>query len=250
VVHALRAQYNLLAAHVAMYRAIKAMQGCASSVGVAHHLRVIEPERAGNPADRAGAAFLRWLFNDGFARALCEGTHYGPFGMGLAEEAKGTHDFFGVNYYSRDFVRFDPNRPADLFLPRSVAPGAEVNDLGWEIYPQGLGRILRRWGGRARVPLYVTENGVADAADRLRPSFLVRHLAEIAQALSDGIDVRGYYHWSLLDNFEWAEGYAARFGLYEVDFATQERIERPSARLYARIVEARAVDGETWRRYG
>jgi beta-glucosidase len=246
---ALRAQLNLLAAHVAMYRAIKQTQGGSASVGVAHHLRVLEPERPRRVADRAGATLLRWLLNDGFARALCEGTHYGPFGMGVAEEARGSHDFFGINYYSRDLVRFDPRRPADVFLPRRVTPGAEVNDLGWEVYPEGLGLLLRRWSARSGRPLLVTENGTADASDRQRSSFLVRHLAEVSRAIADGVDVRGYYHWSLLDNFEWSEGYSARFGLHHVDFTTQSRTPRPSASLYSRIAAARAIDEETWRAY-
>jgi beta-glucosidase len=249
VVLALRAQHNLLAAHVGMYRAIKELQGDASQVGVAHHLRILEPQRQRRRVDRLGAELLRWLFNDGFARSLCEGTHYGPFGMGLADEAKGTHDFFGLNYYTRDLVRFDLSRPADVFLPRTVTPGAEVNDLGWEVYPEGLGRLLREWSVRSGKPIHVTENGIADATDHQRPSFLVRHLAEVSRALADGIDVRGYFHWSLLDNFEWAEGYAARFGLYSVDFATQARTARPSASLFSRIAAAGAIDAETWRRY-
>ena len=249
LVHALRAQYNLLASHVLMYRAIKERQGDASSVGVAHHLRLMEPERPGRLADLLGSRLLGWLFNDGFARALCEGTHYGPFGMGLADEARGTHDFFGLNYYSRDLVRFDPGRPEDFYLPRSVAPGAEVSDLGWEIYPEGLGRLLRDWSARSDRPILVTENGLADASDRRRPSFLVRHLAEIARAAADGIDVQGYYHWSFLDNFEWAEGYSARFGLHAVDFATQTRVPRPSALVYSRIAASRSIDAELWRLY-
>ena len=250
LVKALRAQHNLLAAHVAMYRAIKEHQGDASSVGVAHHLRLLEPERPRRFADVLGARLLRWLFNDGFVRSLCEGTHYGPFGMGLADEAKGAHDFLGLNYYTRDLVGFDPGRPGDVYLPRSVAPGAEVNDLGWEVYPEGLGRLIREWSARSGRPILVTENGIADAADRQRPSFLVRHLAEVSRAIADGIDVRGYYHWSLLDNFEWAEGYSARFGLHEVDFTTQVRTARPSALLYARIAGSRSIDSETWRRHG
>jgi beta-glucosidase len=246
---ALQAQHNLLAAHLAMYRAIKARLGAATQVGVAHHLRVFAPVRPGRWTDRAGASFLRWAFNDAFARALCEGTHYGPFGAGLADEAKGTHDFFGLNYYTRDLVRFDLRRPGDVFLPRRVVAGAEVNDLGWEVYPEGLGQLLRSWSARAGVPIYVTENGIADASDLQRPSFLVRHLAEIAQAIARGIDVRGYYHWSLLDNFEWAEGYSARFGLVAVDFQTQSRTIRPSASLYARIAAASSIDAETWQLY-
>jgi beta-glucosidase len=247
---ALRAQHNLLAAHVDMYRVIHERQGDAAQVGVANHLRVLEPARPGNPLDRAGTALLRWAFNDAFARALCEGALYGPFDEALAVRAQGTQDFFGLNYYTRDLVQFDPTRPGDVFLPREVKPGAEINDLGWEVYPEGLGRLIREWAGRSGVPILVTENGLADASDRQRPSFLVRHLAEVARARAAGIEVAGYFHWSLLDNFEWAEGYAARFGLLDVDFATLARRPRPSAYLYAKIAAARAIDAETWRLHG
>ncbi len=247
---AIRAQHNLLAAHVDIFRAIHDQAGDSASVGVAHHLRVFEPARPGNPADRAGSALIRWGFNDAFARALCEGTIYGFYDASLAARAKGTQDFFGLNYYTRDLVRFNPMRPGDVFLPRGVKPGAEINDLGWEVYPEGLGRLIREWAGRSGVPILITENGVADASDRQRPSFLVRHLAEVARARAEGIDVAGYFHWSLIDNFEWAEGYRARFGLVDVDFATQARSPRPSAALYRKIATARVIDAETWRLHG
>ena len=162
-----------------------------------------------------------------------------------------TQDFFGLNYYSRDHVRFDRTRPSEMFLDRTVPPGAELSELGWEIHPEGLYETLSTWWQKSgRIPMYVTENGIADARDRMRPSFLVRHLARVARAIHDGIDVRGYYHWSLLDNFEWAEGYAPRFGLVAVDYATQRRVIRPSGHLYARIAAARAIDDATWRTFG
>ncbi len=104
--------------------------------------------------------------------------------------------------------------------------------------------MLDAWWPRARVPIYITENGIADADDDQRPRFLVRHLAEVARAIARGVDVRGYMHWSLLDGFEWAEGYAPRFGLVEVDRVTQERSPRPSAELYARIARARRIDAD------
>jgi beta-glucosidase len=87
----------------------------------------------------------------------------------------------------------------------------------------------------------VTENGIADAADAKRARFLVAHLAQLEAALASGVDVRGYFHWSLLDNFEWAEGYGPRFGLVAVDYATQARTVRPSGELYARIARTRAL---------
>jgi beta-glucosidase len=156
-------------------------------------------------------------------------------------EARGTQDFFGLNYYSRDDVSFSPRSAGELFVRRGVPRGAEVSDLGWEIYPEGLGVLARTWARRSGLPVYVTENGIADAGDTKRESFLVRHLAEVARAIEDGVDVRGYFHWSLLDNFEWSEGYAPRFGLFEVDYATLERRARPSAVAYAKIAKERAL---------
>jgi beta-glucosidase len=243
-----RAHYGLLEAHVAAYRALKETRGDDARVGVAHHLRAVQPLRPASPRDRAATRAFARLFNDAFPLALCDGTMFGPLdalfrskGGFRVRDARGSHDFFGVNYYSRDVVRFSPKQPGDLFMGRGVPPGAEVNDLGWEVYPAGLGAVLRDWAARSGLPLYVTENGIADAADAQRARFIVRHLAEVARAIADGVDVRGYFHWSLVDNFEWAEGYAPRFGLIEVDYATQARRVRPSAEAYTRIARSRAV---------
>jgi beta-glucosidase len=223
---AMRAQRRLLRAHDAAYRALKDARGDAVQVGVAHHLRAVEPERPGSRADRAAAALFGRVFNDAFAAAACR---------------HGTQDFFGINYYSRDLVRFSARHAAELFVERRVPRGAEVSDLGWEIHPRGLGDVVRRWARTSRLPVYVTENGIADARDQKRGAFLVAHLAELERAIADGVDVRGYFHWSLLDNFEWAEGYEPRFGLVDVDYATGARRTRDSARLYARIARERRL---------
>jgi beta-glucosidase len=242
----LRAHYALLEAHVRAYRAVKEVRGDAQ-VGVAHHLRAATPAHPGSLPDRVAAHTLDRAFNHAFAFAVSEGTLFGPLDALLPRrgfrvaEARGTQDFLGVNYYTRDVVRFSPAKAQELFIQRSVGPGAEVSDLGWEIYPPGLGELLRAWGRKTGLPVYVTENGIADAADRKRGRFIARHLAEIARAIADGVDVRGYFHWSLLDNFEWAEGYEPRFGLAAVDYATQTRTLRPSAWEYAQIARERAV---------
>jgi beta-glucosidase len=221
---AVRAHGRLLEAHTAAYRTLKDARPDAS-VGLAHHLRVVQPERA-RLRDRVAASTFRRVFNDAFAEAVCRA---------------GTQDFFGINYYTRDVVRFAPGNVAEGFVHRGVPKGAEVSDLGWEVYPEGLGQLVRAWGRRSGLPVYVMENGIADASDAKRASFVVRHLAELARAMDEGIDVRGYFHWSLLDNFEWADGYEPRFGLVEVDYATQERRVRDSARVYARIARERSV---------
>ena len=256
---AMRAHEHLLAAHVRAYRAIHEVagqRGWSAEAGVAHHLRVVQPSRPKHPADRLGVRVLDRVFNESFASALCGDPQ--PMAERLILrlsgarriDARGTQDFFGLNYYSRDLVRFSRQHPEEMFVHREVPHDGEVSDLDWEVYPEGLGKLLRTWARRSGLPIYVTENGIADARDAQRSSFLVRHLAQVADAISNGIDVRGYYHWSLLDNFEWAEGYGPRFGLYEVDYATQQRKARPSAEVYRRIASSRQIDEALWSEHG
>ena len=112
--------------------------------------------------------------------------------------------------------------------------GAPRSDLNWELYPEGFYRVLRSLQ-REDLPIFVTENGIADAADVRRPDFLLTHIGAMLRAIHAGVPVRGYFHWTCFDNFEWAEGYSAKFGLIACDPVTQERRLRPSARLYAEI---------------
>jgi beta-glucosidase len=158
-------------------------------------------------------------------------------------------DFLGINYYTRNVVRAGPVDGLPLDAP---VEGVEVTGMGWEVYPDGLYDVLRRLGDAYDVPpLYVTENGAA-YPDRLeegrvddpdRTAYLARHLDAVARAIADGVDVRGYFLWSLLDNFEWAHGYAQRFGIVYVDFDTLERIPKASFRWYRDLIatEQRAV---------
>ncbi len=144
-------------------------------------------------------------------------------------------DFIGVNYYTRSHVAFDPLRPRTLFVRDEPPAGSTISDGGYsEVYPDGLLTVL----GHVRdyhLPIYITENGLPDADDDLRPGFIVDHLRRVAKAIEEGCPVRGYYHWSIVDNFEWAEGWSLRFGLHALDPATQVRTPRPSAALYAEI---------------
>jgi beta-glucosidase len=134
-------------------------------------------------------------------------------------------DWIGVNYYSRNVVGW-PWPHVELI---------ERTDFGWEIYPQGLYDVLKRVG-RYGKPVVITENGIADADDDQRPAYLVAHLRQAHRAISEGVDLRGYMHWSLLDNFEWAAGYSQCFGL-----ATRDRVLRPSASLYGTIARANSL---------
>ena len=126
-----------------------------------------------------------------------------------------------------------------------ATPGAQRTDLGWEVHPRGFEDALVEVGAFG-VPVLVTENGFADAADTLRPRALVEYLLHMGRAIARGVSVIGYLHWSLLDNFEWHDGFRPRFGLYRVDFDHPERPREPrrSARIYARIARANAIEAE------
>jgi beta-glucosidase len=242
---AVRAGRALARAHVEAYRVLHespGYRGEAPQVGLAQHLRVFDPARRGHRPDALAAAAQEAVFNWGFLDSLDRGRFYPPLGAGDAVPGwRPSLDYVGVNYYTRDRIRFAPARPGALFgLPERPA-GAWLNDLGWEVHPAGLGRLLRETYRRYGRPLWVTENGIADATDAGRPAFIAAHLAEVARVLAEGVPVRGYCHWSLYDNFEWAEGFAARFGLYAVDFRTQRRALRQGGRVYAGIVRTRAV---------
>lgn len=151
---------------------------------------------------------------------------------------RGHHDFLTIQYYFHDRIKFvRPVHPTDALR----------NDLGWEIYPKGIYNIIS-YLRTYHLPIYITENGLADAADSRRGKFIRDHLTWVHRAIEEGADVRGYFHWSLLDNFEWDKGYWPRFGLVHVDCATQKRTVRPSAQLYAEIIRANALsipDSET-----
>jgi beta-glucosidase len=157
-------------------------------------------------------------------------------------------DFLGVNYYSRNVVRNDPGALPPM--AKQVPPqDAERSEMGWEIYPEGLTEILlwiqQRYGA---IPLYITENGAAFqdqepsgegiVEDPLRVDYLRRHLAAAHDAMAAGVDLRGYFVWSLLDNFEWQQGYSKRFGIYRVDFATQQRSLKRSALFYREVARS------------
>jgi beta-glucosidase len=154
-------------------------------------------------------------------------------------------DFLGVNYYETKTVAADPAEP--WHRARVLPFTGQVTAGGLDVRPAALGRILRRVAGETGLPLYVTENGAAfhdyvdpegQVKDTERVAYLSDHFAEVLRAIEAGVDVRGYFIWSLLDNLEWADGYSRRFGLVFVDFGTQSRIPKASARWYQQRIAA------------
>ncbi len=142
-------------------------------------------------------------------------------------------DYIGLDYYFHNRIVFYP--------PFRKNINTETTDLGWEIYPQGIYNVLK-FLKQYNKPIIIIENGLADKEDKYREQFIKDHLFYVHKAMQEGADVRGYFHWSLLDNFEWAEGWEAKFGLFEVDRKTFERKARPSANAYAKICEEGGFD--------
>ncbi len=150
-----------------------------------------------------------------------------------------THDFLGINYYFNQYISFNGNKRlptmTDIYQVKQ-----DVSDLGWEIHPEGMFSVLTDFSDYHK-PIYITENGIASTNDDRRVRFLLAYLKEIYHAIAVGCDVRGYFHWSLLDNFEWENGYNPRFGLVEVDYSTQKRIPRPSSQVYKEIIKYNGI---------
>ena len=234
---------GLLLAHRDAYRELHRLARLHTQkpvrVGFAHHLRVFDPARSANLLDRLGAGFVDTLWNWMISDAIATGklTLSVPFVFHYSETIEGlegTEDFFGVNYYTRDRVRLEVLPKFNFRVEQT--PETARNDLGWEIYPEGFYRVLKEVAARRPgLPVIVTENGLADRMDAKRTQFLRDHLQALHRAIQDGVPVEAYCHWSLLDNFEWIEGFGPRFGLYEVDYATQQRTLRPSGEVFSRM---------------
>ena len=239
---------HLLQAHAAAYRVIHALHGNAQ-VGLVKHVQIFEPL---DPADRASAGlarFLDYMFNELTLRAVVDGRLRFPLSWSLSTHGPlvDSVDFWGLNYYHRQRVSLRNQNGGRLSMLQPT-PGARSATLGVtepmaRSTLRGMYRVLDRLK-HLRKPIYITENGLPDADDDLRPSFLLTHLAQVQRAISEGVDVRGYYHWSFTDNFEWAEGWALRFGLVALDHQTQIRTPRPSARLFSQMVSANAITRE------
>ena len=164
-------------------------------------------------------------------------------------EAKGTQDFLGINYYSRDNVAFDLFKPGMLFGRRFYRPDAALSPTGFIANePEGMFEAIK-WGTQFGVPMLITENGVEDPVDRLRPRYTVEHIHQMWRAVNFNWPVKGYFHWSLVDNFEWERGWTQRFGLWELDEETQIRRKRSSVDLYTEICRANGITSATVAKY-
>lgn len=202
--------YNLARAHRKSYKALK-KQHKHLQIGIAAQLGNIQAKRPHNIIDQFSTKYMRVFWNWWFLRRI-----------------RRHQDYVGFNYYFTDYFRGFMNREN---------PKVPLNDLGWYMEPEGLYPLLIRVWVRYKKPIIVTENGVADRNDEYRRWWIEESIVAMERAMSEGVDLRGYMHWSLLDNFEWKYGWWPEFGLVHVNKKTMERTIRPSAKWLAKRLE-------------
>jgi len=243
-----RVYTNLLRGHARAYRVIHEVQRHARA-GIAQNYRAIRPAGPLYVLDQIPARAVGHSFYEAFNDALVDGKLRMLSLRASVPEAARTQDFIGVNYYTVDMLRFNLFKPGELFGERFFAPGAELSSTGFIANePAGMWDALK-WANRYNLPILVTENGVEDANDQLRPRYLVEHLHQIWRAVNYTWPVKGYFHWSLVDNFEWERGWTQRFGLWGLDPDSQTRIRRPSVDLYAAICKQNAISYDAVEKY-
>ena len=182
-------------------------------IGVAAQLANIQAKRAHSFLDEVVTQWMRYFWNWWFLQRI-----------------KKEQDFIGLNYYFTDYYQFKlPPKPENPKLP--------LNDLGWYMEPEGIYPLLLRIWAHYKKPIIITENGVADHEDQYRRWWIEETIVAMQRAMSEGVVLKGYFHWSLLDNFEWAYGWWPKFGLVEVDRGTMKRKVRPSAKWFAQHIK-------------
>ncbi|MEW6107789.1 MAG: family 1 glycosylhydrolase [Nitrospirota bacterium] len=237
----IKALTNILKCHAGAYDIIHAK--CPNAqVSVAHNMAALAPWKKWNPMDKLLAKIAKYFYNHSLLDAFLTGRLRlaFPFQKELEFDVpiKGKLDFFGVNYYTRIHLRFNPLKKMGVEMRHLDIDGHGLTDMGWEIHPRGLEKVLR-YASRLNVPLIITENGIATKDSQKKIRFMKKHIDVVEQCKKQGMDIRGYFYWSLIDNYEWLQGLDARFGLYKVDFDTLKRIPTNAAAYYSYIIKSR-----------
>jgi beta-glucosidase len=243
-----RVMTNQVLAHARAYRAIHAIQPQAR-VGIALNYTPLVPAKSWSPLDRLATGVLQNAYNHFFPTALSTGKLHYPTHSRRLPEAKNTQDYLGINYYTRFACAVDLRLAGQKFIRYEPCEGIELSEngsLGND--PRGFFAALK-WANHFGLPIIVTENGIEDAGDNLRPRYIVQHIHQMWRAVNLSRPIKGYFHWTLVDNFEWERGWEHRYGLWELDVETQARRKRPSADLYAEICRENGLTSEMVARY-
>lgn len=234
---------NQVVAHAEAYQVIhrhyERVENRPVWVSLAMHISHFTPCRENSILDRWTVWIRNWFANDAFLDTARSGFLFFPSLFCEFLPSKGCLDYIGLNYYTRDFIRFK-SFSGDGFVGDVCAKDhhrEEVKDynmMGWEIHSEGLYQVLKRLK-KYNLPILVSENGIATQDDRQRVKFITDHLESVERAKTEGVDVMGYLYWSMLDNFEWAHGFGPRFGIVEMNYETQERKVRKSAQVLSEL---------------
>ncbi len=236
---------NLSVCHILSYKEIHRIQRENGIEGVkisfANHLRVFKAYNWWNPFHQLSSLFFNLAFQKNLTKTCMTGIPCFPvrkkefLSHGITRGRY--YDFIGINYYTRGAVRF---------MKESFFPGKKYNDLGWELYPEGIVKLARELYTTYHAPIYITENGTCDKEDAFRSKYIYDHIKLLCES---GLPVERYYYWTFIDNFEWAEGEKAPFGLVELDWETQKRTVRNSGEFYTELIENSGVTEEMYNTY-
>jgi beta-glucosidase len=231
---------NLMLAHTEAYLTIKRLD-IQAQVGIATAIYAFDPSSWWNIVDVIATYYSNRNMNETLLYYLTNGVfdYYYPFMVNeeYESETMNTFDFIGVNFYTRFVIHFNPFDD-QIFQNQQDYSIDKITDMDWEIYPEGLYRVLKTVASFTNKPIYITENGIADDSNTKREKFIKDHLLVMNKAISEGIDVKGYFYWSLIDNFEWTKGFSKRFGLYQVDFENQKRTLRKGSLAYPEMIKS------------
>jgi beta-glucosidase len=247
---AVRVEANMARAHAAAYRAIHELQPEAR-VGYALHYRPMVKRNRWSPLDALMRSIRYTGINMAFPSAISTGVLRSPVGNISVPEARSTQDYFGLNYYSTDTVSFNIRKGRELFTHSGYPENADLSENHHIAnIPEGFYDSFK-WAVKAypQTPIIVTENGVESSDDHIRPRYIARHIHQMWHAVNFNWPIKAYFHWSLVDNFEWERGWTQRFGLWALDVATQKRTRRPSADLYAEICKENGLSSEMVSKY-
>jgi beta-glucosidase len=239
---------NIINAHVAAYETIHDLFPN-SLVGLAHHYRGFRPVNPRSPLDRWIAQTKHRSFNNLFPQALSDGRVRFFSARYTLPHAAHTQDFFGLNYYTTEQSSLNLLRPMKAFEAGSFPEDADLSPNAYIANePAGLWDALR-WTIRYNTPVYVTENGTEDAQDDFRRRYIALHIHKVWRAVNFSWPVRGYFHWSLVDNFEWERGWSQKFGLWALNVETQKRSKRKSADFYSEICKHNGLSSDCVAKY-
>ena len=247
---AMQVMANMLRGHAAAYRAIHQIQPEAR-VGYAHHHRPMVKKRSWSPLDALMLKIREQGFNMVFPSGISTGVMKTPIGNFQVPEAKGTQDYLGLNYYSVDTISFHLGKPSQLFTHGEYPADADLSENRFIAnIPEGLFDTIK-WAVQTypNLPIIITENGIEDTDDHIRRRYIAQHIHQMWRAVNFNWPVKGYFHWTLVDNFEWERGWTQRFGLWGLDLETQKRTKRPSADLYAEICKENGLSSEMVQKY-